>query len=348
MTGGKLLVAIGGRLPEPTLSVVIVADRYDIIRKTVSHLRDQSIKDQLEIVIVAEAKGRLVLEFREIKDFWSVRVIEVPSILPLALATAAGIRHCRGSLVVLAESHAYPSAGWAQALVEAHQQPWAAVGAVIGNANPYSMVSWSSLFLDYGHCVETTVTGVMDYLPGHHTSYKREILLHYDSQLEALMDSEILLHWKMRERGYQLYLEPAAKIYHVNISAIGPWLSERFYTGRRFAATRAQGWSLVMRLLYGGGAALIPLVRLSRVLRDISRSTHRQLLLPRIVPSLLLGLLVSAVGEAVGYLMGCGTATERLAEMELHKLKYITKQDRLAIEGAPITGGTDSVEACGQ
>ena len=24
--------------------------------------------------------------------------------------------------------------------------------------------------------------------------------------------------------------------------------------------------------------------------------------------------------------------------MELHKLKYITKQDRLAIEGAPITG----------
>jgi hypothetical protein len=326
---------------------VIVADRYDTICKTVSHLRQQSIKDQLEIVIVTETKERLDLEFPEIQDFWYVSVIEVPSILPLALATAVGIRHCRGSLVVLAESHAYPSAGWAQALTKAHQQPWAAVGAVIGNANPHSMLSWSSLFLDYGHCVETTVTGVMDYLPGHHTSYKREILLRYDSQLEALMDSEILLHWKMRERGHQLYLEPAAKIDHVNISAIRAWLSERFYTGRRFAATRAQGWSLVRRWLYGGGAALIPLVRFSRVLRDISRSTHKQVLLPRIVPSLLLGLLVSAVGEAVGYLMGRGTATERLAEMELHKLKYITNQDRLAIEGAPIIGGSDSVEACG-
>jgi hypothetical protein len=345
MTCGKLSTATGGRL-EPKLSIVIVADRYDTIRKTVSHLRDQSIKDQLEIVIVTEAKERLELEFAELKHFWSVRVIEVPSILPLALATAAGIRHCRGSLVVLAESHAYPGAGWAQALIKAHQQPWAAVGAVIGNANPYSMVSWASLFLDYGRCVETTVTGVMDYLPGHHTSYKREILLQYDSQLEALMDSEILLHWKMRERGYQLYLEPAAKIYHVNISSIAAWFSERFYTGRRFAATRAQGWSLVMRLLYGGGAALIPLVRFPRVLHDISRSTHRQLLLPRIVPPVLLGLLVSAVGEAVGYLLGPGTATERLAEMELHKLKYVTKQDRLAIEGAPVTGSTESVEAC--
>ena len=347
MTCGKLSAAIGGRLTEPKLSVVIVADRYDTIRKTVSHFRHQSIEDQLEIVIVTEAKERLDLEFPEIKDFWSVSVIEVPSILPLALATAAGIRHCRGSLVVLAESHAYPSAGWAQALIKAHQQPWAAVGAVIGNANPYSMVSWSSLFLDYGHCVETTVTGVMDYLPGHHTSYKREILLHYDSQLEALMDSEILLHWKMRERGYQLYLEPAAKIYHVNISSIIAWLSERFYTGRRFAATRAQGWSLVMRLLYGGGAALIPLVRLSRVLRDISRSTHRQLLLPRIIPAVLLSLLVSAVGEAVGYLMGPGTAPERLAEMELHKLKYVTKQDRLALEGRSIPGRSDPVEVHG-
>ena len=63
MTGNKLSPSIGGRLPEPKLSVVIVADGYDIIRKTVSHLRDQSIKDQLEIVIVAEAKERLVLEF---------------------------------------------------------------------------------------------------------------------------------------------------------------------------------------------------------------------------------------------------------------------------------------------
>ena len=347
MSCGKLCAEYGGRLSEPKLSVVIVADRYDTIRKTVNHLREQSIKDQLEIVIVTEAKRRLDHECAEVNDFWAVRVIEVDAILPLALATAAGIRSARGPLVVLAESHAYPGAGWAQALIEAHQQPWAAVGAVIGNANPDSMISWASLFLDYGRCVETTATGVADYLPGHHTSYKREILLQYDSQLEALMDSEILLHWNMRERGYRLYLDPAAKIYHVNISSLAAWLCERFYTGRRFASTRSQSWSLPRRLFYAAGAAFIPLLRLSRVLRDLSHSSQREVVLPRILPPLFIGLVVSAAGEAVGCLLGAGSATERLAGMELHKLRYVTKRDRLALEGCSIPGRSDPVEVHG-
>jgi hypothetical protein len=347
MNCAKPGAANAGRLPEPKLSVVIVADRYETVGKTVNHLRDQSIRDYLEIVIVTDAKDRLDCECAEVNDFWAVRVIEVDAILPLALATAAGIRRARAPLVVLAESHAYPGAGWAQALIEAHQQPWAAVGAVIGNANPDSMISWASLFLDYGRCVETTATGVVNYLPGHHTSYKREILLQYDSQLEALMDSEILLHWNMRERGYQLYLDPAAKIYHVNISSLAAWLCERFYSGRRFAATRSQRWSLPRRLLYAAGAAFIPLLRLSRVLHDISRSSQRQVVLPRILPALFMGLVVSAAGEAAGYLLGAGSATDRLAGMELHKLKYVTKRDRLALEGRSIPGRGEPVEVHG-
>ena len=147
----------------PAMSVVIVADRYGTIRQTIRHLRAQRVRDQLEIVIVTQSADALGLE-RTDYDFCHVRVLEVPTILPLALATSAGIRQASAPVIVLAESHAYPGPGWAQALIEAHRQPWAAVGAVMGNANP-GLISWASLLVDYGRCVETTAAGVVDYLP---------------------------------------------------------------------------------------------------------------------------------------------------------------------------------------
>jgi len=316
------------------MSVVIVADHYETIRKTMRYIRAQIVRDRLEIVIVTQSADLLGLDPAEVADFLHVRVIEVDAIISLSLALAAGVRQASAPIIALAESHAYPGPGWAKALIEAHRQPWAAVGPVIGNANPGSMTSWASLFLDYGSCVETATVGVVDYLPGHNTSYKREILLQYDSQLEAMMEAEVLLHWDMRTRGYQLYLDPTVKTYHLNVTQPSSWLPERFYTGRRFAAARALHWSPLRRLLYAGGTPLIPLVRLSRVLRDVRRSARRHELLPRILPPLIAGLVVSAVGELVGYTCGAGDTSARLAEMELHKARYVTPRDRQTLDAS--------------
>ncbi len=316
---------------DPALSVIIVADQFQTIRQTVRHLNAQAGRERLELVIVTESLKRFELDSGEIADFCRVQVVEVPAILPLALATSAGVRRASASVVVLAESHAFPGPGWAQALISAHRQPWAAVGAVIGNANPGN-ISWANLFIDYGQCVETTSAENTAYLPGHHTAYKRGVLLQYDSQLEAVMDSEILLHWDMQAKGYQLHLEPDARVYHANVSSIAAWLPERFYTGRRFAATRSQHWPLMKRLLYSAGSPLIPLVRLPRVWRDVCRSTFPRARRAVILPPLLIGLAVSAAGEMLGYVCGAGEATEQLARMELFKHDYLTKRDRHKLE----------------
>src|SRR5262245_16109907 len=222
------------------MSVVIVADCYETIRKTMQHLRAQDVSDRLEIIIVTQSSETLGLDGGEAADFLAVRVLEVEAILPLSIAAAAGVRRASAPVIVLAESHSYPGAGWARALIEAHQQPWVAVGPVIGNANPDSIISWASLFLDYGGCVEPQRGGAVDYLPGHNTSYKREAILQYDSRLESMMDSEILLHWDMRSKGHRLLLEQKAKTYHLNVTLVSSWLAERFCTGRRFATTRAR------------------------------------------------------------------------------------------------------------
>lgn len=319
------------RSTDPAMSIVIVADQYETIRQTIRHLKAQAGREQLELVIVTQSADRLGLDCKETAAFSQVRVVEVPAILPLALATSAGVRQARAPVVVLAESHAFPGPGWAKALIAAHRQPWAAVGAVMGNANP-GMISWANLFVDYGHCVETKAVGVSTYLPGHHTAYKRDILMRYDQQLDAVMDSEILLHWDLQAKGYKLYLDPEVRVYHANISSLAFWLPERFYTGRRFAATRAQSWPLFKRILYAGGSPLIPFVRVPRVVKALSQSTFPRMRWPLVLPPLVLGLVVSAAGEMVGYLFGGGQATEKLAKMELLKVQYLTRRDREKLE----------------
>ena len=315
----------------PEMSVVIAADRYDTIRRTMRHLAAQTVRNRLEVVIVTPAAATLGLDSADVAGFARVRVIEVSTILPLAVALAAGVRQAGAPIVAFAESHAYPAPGWAERLIEAHREPWAGVGPVIGNANPGSWTSWANLFLDYGRCVEPTSVGAVDYLPGHNSSYKRKHLLEYDSELEAMMEAEVLLHAALRARGHALYLDPRTRTLHLNVTRWSSWLPERFYTGRRFAATRALGWPAWRRLLYTLAAPAIPLVRLPRVLREIRQST-RDDLLPGILPPLVVGLVLSAIGEATGYALGAGDATERLARMELHKVEHVTERDRQALD----------------
>jgi len=48
--------------------------------------------------------------------------------------------------------------------------------------------------------------GFVDYLPGHNTSYKRELLLGYGADLDSMMEGETSLHWDLRSKGHKLYL----------------------------------------------------------------------------------------------------------------------------------------------
>ena len=57
-------------------------------------------------------------------------------------------------IVALAEDHCFPEPGWADALIRAHQGPWAVVGPVVRNANPATIVSWCDFVIGYGPWME--------------------------------------------------------------------------------------------------------------------------------------------------------------------------------------------------
>jgi hypothetical protein len=306
----------------PEMSVVLATSGdYETIRKTVRHLRAQTVRDRLELVIVASSREALDPDEAELQDFQQFQIVEMGVVPSVCDGYAAGVQQATAPVVAFAEDHSYPDPGWAAALIEAHRQPWAVVGPVIALADPGNATSWADYLLAYGPWLDPTPAGVVDHLPGHNSAYKRAHLMQYGPKLAARLQAESVLHRELRDQGYQLYLEPAARTLHVNFSQLSTLLPRALYSGWTFAAERARSgpWGVLRRLLFMGATPLIPLVRLRRALRDLHRTGRQGEILPRVLPPLILGLVASALGEAAGYACGDGDALQRLSEYEFHR-----------------------------
>lgn len=314
---------------DPRLTVVLITpDDFETIRKTVSHIRAQSIADAIELIIVCASETDLEPVENELDGFHSVRIIDLGPVRSIGKCYGAGMKVARAPVVACGEEHSFPAPDWGEALLERHEEDWACVGPDIQPANPLSMVSWSQLFMNYGPCVGRQHGHEADFLPSHNVAYKKQILFdnYPGDELEEMLEGESVLFMDLRRRGYKLFLDPRAKILHLNISKPSSYIPENFHGGRQFGAARARNWGLPRRLVYTISSPLIPLVRLWRIVPEIRRSEHRKLLL-RMFPSLMMCLIMHSLGEAAGYLTGAGNSGERKFDYEFHRYRYITTRD---------------------
>jgi hypothetical protein len=58
------------------LAVLLSPDRSESLRRTVGQRRNQTVTDQLELVIVAPSIDRFALDNNGLRDFCPVRVVE--------------------------------------------------------------------------------------------------------------------------------------------------------------------------------------------------------------------------------------------------------------------------------
>ena len=310
--------------------VVVTPDAYATVAKTIRHLRAQNISTQLELVVVAPSAERLGLDESALQSFRGYKIVEVGHMRSTARARAAGVRAASAPVVALAEDHAFPAPGWAEALLNRHAEGWAAVGPVMANANPRSATSWANLLIEYAPWLEGAPGGERAHLPGHNASYKRDLLLAYGERLEAMLDAESVLQWDLRARGHRLYLEPQARTFHQNLSVRASSLPLRFNGGRLFASARAREWPMWRRAMFTTAAPLIPAVRLARILRELFAPGRPRRLLPRVLPALAVGLVFDGAGEMMGYALGPGASMAKLSDMEFHRERYLAEFDRRA------------------
>ncbi len=299
--------------------VVVSPGGFAPIARTLRHLAAQSESSRLELVLVTLPFDETADRPPEVASFArSVTVVVAPA-ASVGEARAAGVMAATAPVVAFTEEHAYPQAGWARALIAAHQGPWIGVGPAVENANPETITSRADFLIAYGRWAGPTAAGPVDDLPGHNSSYKREALVSYGSRLADLLSAETNLHWDLRSRGGLLYLEPAARTVHVSVAHFGDWLLKRILTGRLFGHKRAVGWPRRRRAAYAAGAPLIPLIRLGRILslaRERRPAVDRR---PAVLALVFVGLVLEAAGEAVGYVVGAGDVEARLVRFELHR-----------------------------
>lgn len=316
---------------EPELSAILITPGgYASIQKTIGHLRAQHSRQQIEVIIVGPERDQLKLIESELEDFNSWQVVETGHIDGAGQAMAFGVRAASAPVVVYVEEHSFPSTGWAEALLAAHREPWAAVGPAVRNANPATGASWAMLFLEFGAWVPPAAAGERSLLPSHQTSYKTAVLLAHDAELDILLESETRLQAVLLAEGHRLYFEPAAQTEHVNVSRVPDLLVAAYQGYRMFAANRAaQGsWSRRRRALYVLGGPLLPLVRMYRTFGEVRRCGLLGELWAKMFAPLVVASIAATIGEIVGYSFGPGNAARKRVTFELERFRHVTKTDR--------------------
>jgi len=320
--------------PLTELSVVLVAGSGPSgIVRTMRHLAAQTARRRMEVLVVAESAAGFDLASLGGSEFAACRIVEVGPITERGAAAARGMLVASSPVVGLIEDHSFPEPEWAEALLRAHAGSWAGVGPAVGNANPESVGSWVNYILAYGGFAPPQPAGERDLLPWHNSSYKREALQPFEDRLGALLEWEGALQAELRSRGHTLYLEPAARTDHSNVSA--PWstVGLNMQRGRILGAQRAEreGWPAWRRVLQAAAFPLFPLLQLRHIRPQMQRLPVPPALRTRVFVGVVGTLGVLAVAEAWGLLAGEGDAVARMEDYELHRLRHLARRDREAL-----------------
>jgi hypothetical protein len=325
------------------LSVILaVRGGFAAVRRTVRHLQAQTIVERIELILVWIG-GEPDVPERALEGFCGYRLERGLADSTIAGANAAGVQVAAADVVAFAEDHCFPEPGWAEALLEAHARRFAAVGPEVVNANPGNAVSWCDYLIGYGPWMSPVPEGEVPFLPGHNSSYKRAELLEYGEKLEAMLESETVLHFDLTRRGRRLYVTPRARAAHLNFALWSAWLPVQFHNGRVFGASRAACWPVAKRAVYAAASPLIPAVRFWKIARELFRPNRPRHMLFRLIVPLSIGLVCDGAGQLAGYLAGSGRSVGKLAQFEHNRVRYIRPEDRRALEesdGATTRGAT--------
>jgi len=255
-------------------------------------------------------------------DHPAVRIVKMESATPFSSARLRAVHEARAPIVAFLEEHCTVFDGWASAILSAHERErCAAVGGEVHNANPHVPLSRTIELMNYNPWMPEARAGDYSMLPGHNSSFRRDVLLSYGERLETLLRVEVALYTRMFRDGHRLYLEPAAKFSHLNEDRLSSICRGYYLMHRCYGPVRAEvfEWPSARRWLYIVATPLIPVYYLVRLTGVLSRS--RPSLLPRMlrgIPAIFISQLASAVGQAVGLLFGMGDAERKFTDYELN------------------------------
>ncbi|MFC1867062.1 glycosyltransferase [Thermodesulfobacteriota bacterium] len=261
-------------MKEKRLSIVVAAlDTYEEIKDLMNCLEKQTIREQLEIVIVCKTLDYLQCPESVLDGVEGIKIIEGGSTILLNEARAMGVRESTSPYVAILEDHCFPDPDWAYHTCARFEEGWSGVGSAIMLANPRTIAAQAAILMGYGQWHPPIESGEVDYLPGHNSAFIRKILMERGGRLESDLVVSSLMQAELRKQGHRFYLEAKAMMHHWDPSTWKGIKAVFIPIGRALAAMRSREWGFGKRLLYCFATPLIAVVRWYRSLVAYYRVT---------------------------------------------------------------------------
>lgn len=294
-------------MAEASLSVVIASvNGFPYLGTCLDALRERAPAAEVIVADCTDAETR-----RRIGEGWpSVIVLGFDEPTTIPALRAAGIFRASGSVVAVLEDHCVIAESWAEAVLRSQADGHRVVGGPIRNGEHARIRDWAAFLFEYSPFLEPVDRGPAADLPGMNVSYDRPSIAEIADLLRAGR-WESWLHARLRERGVELFREPEAVIEHEMDFGIRDFVAQRFHYARAFAGMRVPELGRRRVAYCLGSPLLVPLLSW-RIARNVLRKGRHHDKLALAAPLILLYVVVTAAGEAVGYAAGGGGSLLRV------------------------------------
>jgi hypothetical protein len=304
----------------PDLSaLLVIGDSREHAQRALDSLYAQTIVGSMEIVVV-DLKTNDAPEL-SVKSVAPTRYITPERATTWAEGRAIAARIAAAPVLAFIEGHCVAEPAWAQALVSAHEKPYAAVGYAFTNPYPESWLSRATLASKYGCWLHPTTSRVARVLPCGNVAYKRANLLSLGDEMETLLTPDFVVHERFNELGADMYVESGAIVAHNSLVKLSELLASSFLFCRVLAAKRveSQRWNRVKQIAYALATPVVsPCIAIWRLFTSRSETPSDWTSLVSYMPVVMAKGIASALGESVGYLLGAGSSEIQFIKWELH------------------------------
>src|SRR4051812_22093990 len=302
---------------DPVLTVILTAgnDRGRF-QQTLRSILDQDIIEQILIVIY----DRAYQPVRDLPEFdhpnVSYQPVERHS--TLGQLQQQSVFSGKTEFIAFIEEHVLVPTNWARESLHAHSRGYAGATGVFIPGNPQYYWARIGFLITYGQYIFPRDDGESTNIPADNGSFVRSKLLKFGDDLELLFNTDVLLTRRLVAAGEKLYRIGGLSLAHANERTLRAALTSLFYWNQMYICNLVvtKKWSLPYRTLRLLSMPLVPFVRIVKGCLQARRngSDMKQFWLD--APSVFLLHVGSALGMAVGLLLGYQCSEWRFTDCE--------------------------------
>lgn len=315
-TTRELNITTNGSHMSPRFSILIgrvSTEDSDRVLELLDALRQQDGSPDHE-VIIADRRLDQITEFIR-NNYPEARLLLCAAETPLPELRTRALECARSEYVVVTEDHCVPPRCWLANMSEAFEiapKETVAVGGPVENGVADSALDWATFLCEYSAFIGPVPNGPAASLPGMNIAYRRSALIELGR--EALISGfwETTAHPLFTRKNLLLYQSNSIQISHKKKFSFWLFVHQRFLYSRYYAGLRLSQSKPVARLFMSVLTLGLPALLLIRIGRNLMAKKRLIAQFARALPYLTVFVLIWALGELVGYVMGPGNALSRV------------------------------------